>query len=327
MQTRRVGRSGLRVSEVGLGSWLTLGAGSDDTVAGRLVAHAVDRGVDFFDTADVYADGAAEVSLGRALRHTPRGDVVIGTKCFFPMPDAPNDGGLSRKHVFESVDGSLRRLGTDYIDLHQCHRADPDVPIEETVRAYEDLVRQGKVLHWGVSKWSREELEGACEAADRTNGFRPISNQPEYSLLHREVEESVMPWCEKHGIGQLVFSPLAQGVLTGKYREGARPPTSRASDEERGQWMSAYLAPEVLARVEALRPIAQELSLTLTQLAIAWCLRTPAVSSVIVGATSEEQLDENCSASGIALPDAALARIDEIFAPGTAIGGPWDDET
>jgi aryl-alcohol dehydrogenase-like predicted oxidoreductase len=313
MQTRRVGASGLQVSEIGLGSWLTLGSKFDEPGAARLVQSAFDKGINFFDTADVYADGEAERSLGRALRDIPRHHVVVASKCFFAMSDRPNDAGLSRKHVVESVEQSLARLGTDYLDLHQCHRPDPDVPIEETVRAYEDLVRQGKILYWGVSKWERGQIEAACEVADRVHGYRPISNQPEYSLLARDVEGELLGWCCQQGVGQIVFSPLGQGDLSGKYRDGARPTGSRANDAERNQWMSRYLEPDSLARVERLRPIAEELSLSLSQLALAWCLRSRAVASVIVGATSEAQLEENCSASGLTLPAPALEQIDEIF--------------
>jgi len=315
MQTRPVGDAGLRVSEIAFGSWLTLGSRFDETSTERLVLRAFDLGVNFFDTADVYAKGAAEIALGRALQGVSRHHVVVASKCFFPMSDRPNDGGLSRKHIVESVDGSLRRLGTDYLDLHQCHRADPDVAIEETVRAYEDLVRQGKLLYWGVSKWGPEQIAEACRVADRVNGYRPISNQPEYSLLERGLERSVLPGCAALGIGQIVFSPLGQGVLTGKYRAGSRPAGSRANDDQRNRWMGDYLAPEVVDRVEALRPIADGLSISLSQLALAWCLRTSAVASVIVGATSIAQLEENCGASGITLPDSALKRIDEIFPP------------
>lgn len=313
MRTRRVGSSGLHVSEVALGSWLTLGSRFDDADAEKLVRRAFDLGVNFFDTADVYANGAAERALGHALRDIPRHHVVVASKCFFPMSDHPNDSGLSRKHVVESVEGSLRRLGADYLDLHQCHRPDPSVPIDETVRAYEDLVRQGKLLYWGVSKWEQEDLERACAVADQRNAYRPISNQPEYSLLERSVERSVFPACNALDIGQIVFSPLGQGVLSGKYRGGKRPHGSRANDAERNGWMKSYLEPGVLDRVEALRPIANELSVSLTQLALAWCLRTRSVASVIVGATSIAQLEENCGASGISLPGDALERIDEIF--------------
>jgi voltage-dependent potassium channel beta subunit len=312
MQTRRVGRSGLQVSEVGLGTWLTLGSKLDEPAAGMLVECAYDLGINFFDTADIYVNGAAERSLGRALRNIPRQHVVVTTKCFFPMSERPGDSGLSRKHIFDSVEGSLRRLGTDYIDLHQCHRADPEVPLRETVRAYEDLVRQGKVLYWGVSHWSGEQIAEACRIADEQTGDRPISSQPEYSILRRELEAALLPACNRLGLGQLVFSPLAQGALTGKYRRGERPAASRAADDQRNHSIGAYLGAGELRCVEELQPLACELGISLAQLALAWCLRTPAVASVIVGATRREQLEENSKASGMKLPAEVLRRIDEI---------------
>jgi voltage-dependent potassium channel beta subunit len=312
MRTRRVGHSGLQVSEVGLGTWLTLGSKLDDGAASELVERAYDLGINFFDTADIYENGAAERSLGRALRDLPRSHVVVATKCFFPMSERPGDSGLSRKHIFDSVEGSLHRLGMDYIDLHQCHRADPEVPLQETVRAYEDLVRQGKLLYWGVSHWSGERIGEACRIADERGGDRPISSQPEYSILRRELEAALLPACNRLGLGQLVFSPLAQGALTGKYLRSERPAASRASDDRRNRSIAAYLGAAELRRVEALRPLADELGISLAQLALAWCLRTPAVASVIVGATQREQLEENCKASGMKLPDELLHRIDAI---------------
>jgi voltage-dependent potassium channel beta subunit len=312
MEHRRLGRSGLRVSEISLGSWLTLGSSVDREGTRELVHRAFDLGIDFFDTADVYANGAGEEALGFALGGIPRPYVVIATKAFFPMSERPNDRGLSRKHLFESVEGSLRRLGTDYLDLHQCHRMDPTTPIEETVCAYEDLIRQGKILYWGVSEWGAAGIVDACRIADRRAAYRPVSNQPQYSILRRQIEAQVLPTCEREGIGQIVFSPLAQGVLTGKYSGGALPPGTRAADSFRNQFMRAYLEPGTLARVDALRPIAAELGLTLAQLALAWCLRQPGVSSVIVGATRAEQLEDNAKASGVAIPPELAARIDAI---------------
>ncbi len=312
MRTRRVGHSGLQVSEVGLGTWLTLGSKLGAAAGSELVERAYDLGINFFDTADIYENGAAERSLGRALRDLPRSHVVVATKCFFPMSERPGDSGLSRKHIFDSVEGSLHRLGMDYIDLHQCHRADPEVPLQETVRAYEDLVRQGKLLYWGVSHWSGEQIGEACRIADERGGDRPISSQPEYSILRRELEAALLPACNRLGLGQLVFSPLAQGALTGKYLRGERPAASRASDDRRNRSIAAYLGAAELRRVEALRPLADELGISLAQLALAWCLRTPAVASVIVGATRREQLEENCKASGMKLPDELLHRIDAI---------------
>lgn len=307
------------MSEVGLGSWLTFGNTVDVAATAEMVQRAYDLGVTFFDTADVYARGAAEEALGRALRSVPRSYVVLATKCFFPMSEVPTDRGLSRKHIVESVEGSLRRLGTDYLDLHQCHRPDPETPIEETVRAYEDLIRQGKLLYWGVSEWRAEHVVDACRTADRFSAYRPVSNQPQYSIMRRQIEREVLPVCEREGLGQVVFSPLAQGVLTGKYRGGQLPRDSRASNDEVNQFMGAYLQPSELAKVDRLQPLADELGITMAQLALAWCLRQPGVSSVIVGATRARQLEDNCKASGMRLPEEVVARIDALFpGPGPA---------
>jgi voltage-dependent potassium channel beta subunit len=313
MQMRRLGASGLRVSEVSFGSWLTLGSAVDHAGTAKLVERAFDLGVNFFDTADVYANGQAELALGRALANLPRQQLVVASKCFFPMSEAATDRGLSRKHISESVEGSLRRLGIDYLDLHQCHRADPETPIDETVRAYEDLIRQGKLLYWGVSQWEAEDIASACERADARNAYRPISNQPVYSIVRRGVEAQVLPTCEREGLGVVVYSPLGQGVLTGKYSQGARPPESRAADPQRKGWMGEYLEAETLERVDRLRPLAAELGVSMPQLALAWCLRTSGVTSVIVGATRAEQLEENCGASGLSIPAAVQAQIEEIF--------------
>lgn len=313
MEYRPLGRSGLRVSEISLGSWLTFGATVDVPATAEVVRAAVDAGIVFFDTADVYAGGAAEEALREALRGLPRHKLVIATKAFFPMSEDPNDRGLSRKHLFESVHASLRRLGTDYLDLHQCHRADPSVPVEETVRAYEDLIRQGKVLYWGTSEWDAAQLEGALAAADRHGAYRPISNQPQYSLLRRGIERAVLPVCVREGLGQVVWSPLAQGVLTGKYRPGERPAGTRAAHPFQSRFMEAFLTDEMLARVEKLRPIAGDLGLTMAQLALAWCLRQQGVASVIVGATRPAQLAENAKASGVQLPPDAVAAIERLF--------------
>lgn len=313
METRRVGRSGLRVSEISLGSWLTFGNTIEVSGTIELVHRAYDLGVNFFDTADVYARGGGEEALGRALREIPRPYVVIATKCFFPMSEHPNDRGLSRKHIFESVEASLRRLGTDYIDLHQCHRPDPEVPIDETVRAYEDLIRQGKVLYWGLSEWRAQQIVEACHIADQTHGFRPISNQPQYSIMRRQIEREVLSLCEREGIGQLVFSPLAQGVLTGKYTGGARPDGSRATDPTVNQWMDAYLEDAELAKVDLLRPLAAEAGVSMARLALAWCLQRANVASVIVGATRPEQLEDNVKASALQLSDEVLEGIDQVF--------------
>jgi voltage-dependent potassium channel beta subunit len=309
---RRLGSSGLEVSEISLGSWLTLGSSVDQTRTNEIVRAAFDLGINLFDTADVYARGAAERALAEALSGIPRRHVVIATKAFFPMSELPNDRGLSRKHLVESVEGSLRRLGTDYLDLHQCHRPDPNTPLLETVRAYADLIRQGKLLYWGFSEWSAEQIEAACRIADACGGYRPISSQPQYSLLRRGIERDVLPVCEREGIGQIVWSPLAQGVLTGKYAGGRRPDGSRAIDPQRGVFMQDFLRPELLARVEALRPVAAQLGVSLAQLALAWCLRRPAVSSVIVGATQLAQLEENAKACELVLSPELLERVEAV---------------
>ncbi len=315
MEYRNLGRSGLQVSEVSLGSWLTLGSSVDREATREIVQRAYDHGINFYDTADVYANGAAEEALGAALQEIPRRYVVIATKAFFPMSEHPNDRGLSRKHLVESVEASLRRLRTDYVDLHQCHRPDPSTPIEETVCAYEDLVRQGKVLYWGVSEWRAAQILDACRIADARSAYRPISNQPQYSILRRQIEREVIPVCEREGVGQIVFSPIAQGVLSGKYSGGERPSGTRAADEFRNQFMTDFLRPETLARVDALVPLAQEAGVSLPQLALAWCLRQRNVSSVIVGATGIPQLEENAKASGLRIPAEVLQRIDELLPP------------
>jgi voltage-dependent potassium channel beta subunit len=316
MRYRNLGRSGLLVSEIALGSWLTLGSSVDGGASRAIVRRAFDLGINFFDTADVYADGAAEEALGAALVELPRRHLVVGTKCFFPASADPNDRGLSRKHLFESVETSLRRLRLDYLDLHQSHRQDPLTPLEETVCAYEDLIRQGKLLYWGVSEWSAESIESACRIADARRAYRPISNQPQYSLLRRDVEHEVMPLCQREGLSQVVFSPLAQGVLSGKYRGGVVPPGTRAADDFRNQFMHDLMRPENLARVDALGPLAREAGLSLPQLSLAWCLRRREVASVIVGVTKLEQLEENVAAAGVTLPDEVIRSIDEIVAVG-----------
>jgi len=317
MQYRQLGRSGLRVSEISLGSWLTLGSSVDRETTREIVHRAYDLGVNFFDTADVYGDGEAEEALGQALRAIPRRHVVIASKCFFPMSEHPNDWGLSRKHIVESVEASLERLGTEYLDLHQCHRPDPSTPLAETVCTYEDLIRQGKILYWGVSEWPAALITDACLTADARQAYRPVSNQPQYSLLRRRIEHDVIPLCKREGLGQLAFSPLAQGVLSGKYTGGATPQGSRASDNSRNRFMKGFLRPETLAKVAELAPIAAELGVSMSQLALAWCLRQPNVSSVITGGTKTSQLEENLKASGLELPADVLERLDALLpAPG-----------
>ena len=314
MRYRPLGPSGCQVSTIALGSWLTIGSSVDQSTTTALVKEAVAGGVNFLDTADIYARGEAERVLGRAIAGIKRSDLVLATKLFWPMSDNVNDKGLSRKHVMEACAASLQRLGTDYIDLYQCHRPDPDTPVEETVRAMEDLVRQGKVLYWGVSVWSAEQIRAACADADRTGGYRPVTNQPEYSFLQRGIEAEVMPACASLGLTQVVWSPLAQGLLTGKYAGGRVPPGSRGADEQRNKFIKPMLGPANLARAAHVAAVAADLGLTPAQVALAWVLRTRQVSSAIVGATRVEQLRENIKAADVDLSPETLARLEE--APG-----------
>ena len=311
MRYRHLGSSGLRVSEISLGSWLTYGGSVEDEAATACIHRAFELGVNFFDTANVYRRGEAEQVVGRALRGIGRDDYVLATKVFFPMGEGPNDSGLSRKHVMEQCERSLVRLDVDYVDLYQCHRPDPNTPVEETLRALDDLVTQGKVLYVGVSEWSADQLEEARDIQSDL-GFDPIvSNQPQYSMLYREIEDDVIPTSRRLGVGQIVWSPLAQGVLTGKYSPGDSPPEgTRAAHPEDAVFMARFMEERVLEAVQRLRPLAEELGVTMAQLAIAWVLREPNVSSAIVGASRPEQVDDNVGASGVELPGDVLAAID-----------------
>jgi aryl-alcohol dehydrogenase-like predicted oxidoreductase len=316
MRYRRLGKWGVKVSEISLGSWLTYGGSVEDERAVACIHRAFELGVNFFDTANVYRRGAAEEVTGRALKAFRRDDYFLATKVYFPMGDGPNDRGLSRKHIMEQCHASLRRLDVDYIDLYQCHRPDAETPVEETLRALDDLVTQGKVLYIGVSEWPAELLDEASRCQQKL-GLDPLtSNQPEYSMLHRDIEDDVLPVSKQLGIGQVVFSPIAQGVLAGKYEPGQAPPQgTRAATPGDSGFMERYMRDDVLGAVQKLRPIADELGITMAQMAIAWVLREPGVSSAIVGASRPEQVDDNVAASGIELPPEALERIDEALAP------------
>ena len=296
-----------------LGSWLTFGSSVDEEGTRACVRAALDVGIQTFDTADVYALGRAEEVLGAALAGVPRKDLVIASKVFWPTGDGPNDRGLSRKHVRESCDASLRRLRTDYLDVYQCHRFDPGTPLEETVRAFEDLVRQGKVVVWGVSCWTGAQITEAIQLARASGGYGPVVNQPEYSLLDRRIEAEVLPACRREGVGQWVFSPLAQGVLTGKYSKGVRAPGTRAADEKRNRFLEAHMAPAVLARVDELVGIAREAGVAPAKLALGWCLAQPGVDAVVVGATRPEQVRENAQVAGWRPSDEVLRRLDALF--------------
>jgi voltage-dependent potassium channel beta subunit len=318
MQYRRLGASGLKVSEVCLGSWLTYGNATEDRTAQACVEKAYDLGINFFDTANVYARGEAETVMGRALRAYPRDSYVIATKVYFPMTDGPmpNNSGLSRKHIMEQCEASLRRLSMDYIDLYQCHRYDPDTPLEETLRALDDLVSQGKILYHGFSQWTAEQIAEAVRFQTEHNMDRFISSQPFYNMLGRGIESSVIPVCEREGIGQIVYSPLAQGLLTGKYRPGQPPPAdSRAADPKQNMFLNAgKLDESTLEKVQKLVPIAEAAGLSMPQLALAWCLRQKNVASVIIGASRPSQVEDNAGASGVTLTPETLKSIDEALA-------------
>ena len=315
MDYRRLGSSGLKVSEIGLGSWLTYGVGVQAEVARQCVAKAYDLGVNFFDTANAYGRGAAERVMAQALAGFPRESYVLATKVYFPMGEGPTEGGLSRKHVVEQCNASLRRLGTDYVDLYQCHRYDDETPLDETIRALDDLVRQGKILYVGVSEWTPGQIAEALAIADESGFDRIISNQPEYSMLRRRIEAEIIPLCAQEGVGQLVWSPLAQGVLTGKYARGQSPPDdSRAASSRMGGFIRHWLTDEVLASVERLGTVAEQAGMTLAQLALAWVLREPNVASAIVGASRPSQLEENCAASGRLLDADVLAAAEKAVA-------------
>jgi aryl-alcohol dehydrogenase-like predicted oxidoreductase len=312
MRYRKLGRSDLVVSEVSLGSWLTYGGGVSRERAEACVRAAFDAGINFIDTANVYATGGAESFLGEVLKDVPRGRYVLATKVYFPM--SPTDRGLSAAQIAKQLDASLRRLRVDHVDLYQCHRYDPETPLEETMTALTRAVRQGKTRYLGFSEWSADQLRAAL-ALPGVERF--VSSQPQYSLLWRAPEAEIFPLCAREGIGQIVWSPLAQGILSGKYLPGAPPPAdSRAASEQMGVFIQRRLEPRVLEGVQRLVPIARDLGLTLPQLALAWVLRRPEVSSAIIGASRPEQVTENARASGVTLDAESLARIEAAVQPG-----------
>jgi aryl-alcohol dehydrogenase-like predicted oxidoreductase len=310
MKYRKLGASGLEVSEIALGSWLTYGVGVKQDAARACVDRAFDLGINFIDTANVYGRGAAETFLGDALSGRPRDSYVLATKLFFPTSDT--DKGLSATQIHKQIDASLQRLRTDYVDLYQCHRYDTDTPLEETMAALSEVMRQGKARYIGFSEWSPAQIEAAF-AIPGVERF--VSSQPQYSLLHRRPEEKVIPFCAANGVSQIVWSPLAQGVLTGKYETGAKLPTdSRAASDTMGTMMNNWLRPEVLAAVHNLKPLAKEANCTMTQFALAWVLREPNVASAIVGASRPEQLDENAAASGLEIDPVLLDKAEALVA-------------
>ena len=315
MKYRKLGRTGLKVSEISFGSWMTYGHTVGEDIGAKLIDRAFELGINFIDTANVYEQGEAEKMLGGVLPRYPRESYVLATKAFWPMGEGPNDRGLSRKHVYEQLNASLRRLKQDYVDIFYCHRYDPETPVDETLRTIEDFVRQGKVLYVGVSEWTGAQIEEALRVADKYLLDRIVVNQPQYNMFYRHIESDVLPVSEKNGISQVVFSPLAQGVLTGKYRLGGELPAgSRASDPKTNMWIKGFLTEAHLRKVDQLDAIAKELDLSLSALALAWVLRRESVASALVGATKVSQLEENVKASGVTLPQDVLDRIEAVLA-------------
>jgi aryl-alcohol dehydrogenase-like predicted oxidoreductase len=313
---RRLGRSGLSVSEISYGNWITHGGQVERDAALACVKAALDAGITTFDTADVYAQGRAETVLGEALAGLDRDSYELTSKVFWPTMPGENGRGLGRKHIMASINASLRRLRTDHLDVYQAHRYDPTVPLEETLRAFDDLVRAGKILYVGVSEWSAGQIRDAVRLAGEMGLDRIISNQPQYSALWRVIEPDIIPTSRELGVSQIVWSPIAQGVLTGKYAPGAEPPPgSRPTSAEGAGFIRRLLRTDVLEAVAKLRPVAEDAGLTMAQLAVAWVLRNDNVASAIIGASRPEQVRENVAASGVTLDDEIVARMDDILSP------------
>lgn len=316
MKYRNLGNHGIKLSEIGLGSWLTIGLGIDDDNAKKCVEAALEQEINFFDTADIYGVGGAEKTLGKILFkeiQARREDIVVATKCFASMSKNPNDRGLSRKHIFESVENSLKRLRTNYIDIMQCHSFDKDTPLEETCRAFNDLIIQGKILYWGVSNWNAQNIEDAVRLCQEYNLYKPVSNQPPYNILRPHIETNgIMKVCDKYGIGQVIYSPLEQGILAGKYSGGRIPQGSRAAENKMNTFIKDKINKETSDKVDRLRPIAAELGITLSQLAIAWCLRKQNITSAIIGASNKKQVLENCTAADVVITESIDKKIKSI---------------
>lgn len=315
MEYRNLGKWGVKVSVIGLGSYLTIGQQVSEGEGVQILKKAYDAGVNFFDTANAYGEGAAERALANLLSGFRRDSYVLATKVFAPMGVGPNDKGLSRKHIFEQCHASLKRLNTEYIDLYQCHRYDPQTPIQETARAMNDLIVQGKVLYWGVSEWTAAQIDAADAYCLKWGLHPPASNQPRYSLLWRNPEQEVFPYCQSKGIGQVVFSPLAHGVLSGKYRSNQPPPAgTRAADPTQNEiMMRTYFSPEQLDKVAAMAQFAAELGVRPSQLALAWVLCHPAVSSAITGVTKTLQLEENLRAAELKVDSETAKKLTQWF--------------
>jgi aryl-alcohol dehydrogenase-like predicted oxidoreductase len=315
MQYRTLGHSGLKLSVIGLGSWLTFGATVDRDATRACVLRAWEKGVNFIDTANVYARGAAEVTLAPILKELDRDALVLATKVFFPMGDAVMQRGLSRKHIRDQVDRSLTRLQVEYIDLYQCHRFDKDTPIEETCHMMDDLVRAGKILYWGVSEWNADQIAAAAVLCSARGWAVPISNQPQYSALWRRVEERVLPACARYGLGNVVWSPLAMGILTGKYKDAKHPPEGSRAAGSGGEMMEDYFTQPVLDAVQRIAPLAKQAGCTIGQLALAWCLREPTITTTIVGATKVSHVDENVAAGDLQVDPKIFEEMNKILTP------------
>lgn len=309
MKYRRLGKAGMKVSEISIGGWLTFGGTVDEKTTERILAAAFDRGVNFIDLSDIYSRGEAERVCGKLIKNYTRSDLVISTKLFWPMSDNVNDCGLSRKHIFESIDKSLTRLGTDYLDIYFCHRYDPETEVEEVARAMDDLVRSGKIMYWGTSVWEADQIEAAVAEADRFGGYRPKAEQPRYNMIDRHIEAEILPTCARQGIGLVVWSPLAMGLLTGKYNEGI-PEGSRAATSD---WLKNEMTEANLKKVRRLAGIAADMGINVGQLALAWVLRRPEISSAITGATRPEHIESNVEASEIELESSTFEAIEDIL--------------
>lgn len=314
MKFRKLGRTGLKVSEISLGSWLTYGSTVESDQSEKIIDTAYEAGINFFDTANVYERGEAEKVVGKALKKYPRESYCLATKVFWPMGDGVNDRGLSRKHVYEQANASLKRLNHDYIDIYYCHRYDPETPIDETLRTIDDLVRQGKVLYVGVSEWTASQIAEALRTSDKYLLDRIVVHQPAYNMFLRRIEQEVIPYSEQQGISQVVFSPLAQGLLTGKYKLGQPlPEGSRATNEKINSTIQRFLTEEKLQKVAKLETVANELDITLSQLALAWILRQPNIASALIGATKPEHVLENIKAIDVTLTEPVLDEIEKIL--------------
>ncbi len=309
MKYRRVGKAGLKISEISIGGWLTFGGTVDEKTSDRILGAAIDRGVNFIDLSDIYSRGQAETVCGSHLKNYTRSDLVISSKLFWPMSDNINNRGLSRKHIFESIDKSLARLQTDYLDIYFCHRYDPETEVEEVVRAMDDLIRSGKVLYWGTSVWETDQVKAALDVADQYGCYRPWVEQPRYNMIDRHIETDLMPLCAEQGLGLVVWSPLAMGLLTGKYSDGI-PPGSRGDTTE---WLKNELNDANLEKIRQLTKIAGDMNISMAQLALAWVLRRPEISCAITGATRPEHIETNAAASDIELSSATAEAIEKIL--------------